>query len=139
MYFFILPPQALSIFVSTLSITAIALDRYHVIVYPTRENLKKLGAVLILVCIWLISLLLASPMLVWRELQHHAINFPGLTSISFCTEQWPVLHGRAYYSAFSLVFQYLLPIITVTVAYSRICRKLRYRSDNCSLIKRTNN
>ncbi|XP_049794600.1 neuropeptide F receptor-like, partial [Schistocerca nitens] len=119
--------QATSIFVSTMSITAIALDRYHVIVYPTRESLKKVGAAAILSLIWLLSLVLASPMFVWRSLDQHELNLPGLQYVSYCVEKWPVAHGRAYYSAFSLVFQYLLPIITVTIAYSRICRKLRYR------------
>ena len=36
--------QAVSVFVSTISITAIALDRYQLIVYPTRDLLKKIGA-----------------------------------------------------------------------------------------------
>ncbi|XP_049942765.1 neuropeptide F receptor-like [Schistocerca serialis cubense] len=129
--------QATSIFVSTMSITAIALDRYHVIVYPTRESLKKVGAAAILSLIWLLSLVLASPMFVWRSLDQHELNLPGLQYVSYCVEKWPVAHGRAYYSAFSLVFQYLLPIITVTIAYSRICRKLRYRYVNpASMVSR---
>ncbi|XP_063228406.1 neuropeptide F receptor-like [Bacillus rossius redtenbacheri] len=121
--------QATSIFVSTISITAIALDRYQVIVYPTRENLQKLGAVFILTCIWMTSLVLASPMFVWKTLKYHDINLPsyGIEYIAYCLEEWPVEHGRAYYSVFSLVVQYVLPIIIVSVSYSRICRKLRYR------------
>ncbi|XP_071441002.1 neuropeptide F receptor-like [Hetaerina americana] len=121
--------QATSIFVSTISITAIALDRHRVIVYPTRESLQRVGAVAILGGIWVISALLATPLFIWKTLRHHEINLPafGLTVIAYCLEDWPVVHGRAYYSLFSLLFQYLLPIITVSVAYSRICKKLRYR------------
>ena len=121
--------QATSIFVSTISITAIALDRYHVIVYPTRESLQKLGAVAILGCIWITAIILASPMFFWRTLRQHDINLPsfGIEYIAYCLEEWPVEHGRAYYSLFSLIVQYIVPIITVSVAYSRICRKLRYR------------
>ncbi|GFG31924.1 hypothetical protein Cfor_08080 [Coptotermes formosanus] len=121
--------QATSIFVSTISITAIALDRYQVIVYPTRESLQKVGAVIILSCIWVSAIILASPMFFWRTLKHHDIHLPslGLEYVAYCLEEWPVEHGRAYYSLFSLVVQYVLPIITVSVAYSRICRKLRYR------------
>ncbi|XP_067008002.2 neuropeptide F receptor [Anabrus simplex] len=127
--------QATSIFVSSISITAIALDRYQVIVYPTRESLQKLGAVIILSCIWLVSLILASPMFIWKNLRHYELNLPNIDYVAFCLEEWPVEHGRAYYSVFSLVFQYVLPIITVTVAYSRICRKLRYRYVNSTLNK----
>lgn len=128
--------QATSIFVSTISITAIALDRYQVIVYPTRESLQKLGAVIILSCIWVAAIILASPMFFWRTLKHHDIHLPsiGIEYIAYCLEEWPVEHGRAYYSLFSLVVQYVLPIITVSVAYSRICRKLRYRYVNSSAV-----
>lgn len=127
--------QATSIFVSTISITAIALDRYQVIVYPTRKSLQKVGAVAILTCIWVTSLILASPMFIWKTLKHIDIKLPNLEYISYCLEDWPVEHGRAYYSIFSLVFQYLLPIITVTTAYSRICHKLQYRYVNTSVSK----
>jgi neuropeptide Y receptor len=128
--------QATSIFVSTISITAIALDRYQVIVYPTRESLQKLGAVIILTCIWVAAIILASPMFFWRTLNHHDIHLPslGIEYVEYCLEEWPVEHGRAYYSLFSLVVQYVLPIITVSVAYSRICRKLRYRYVNSSAL-----
>ncbi|KAG8231811.1 hypothetical protein J437_LFUL012640 [Ladona fulva] len=121
--------QATSIFVSTISITAIALDRHRVIVYPTRESLQRVGAVAILGGIWVAAALLAAPLFIWKTLRHHDINLPslGLTGIAYCLEDWPVDHGRAYYSLFSLLFQYVLPIITVSVAYSRICKKLRYR------------
>ncbi|XP_047112083.1 neuropeptide F receptor-like [Schistocerca piceifrons] len=124
--------QATSIFVSTISITAIALDRYQVIVYPTRESLQRVGAVVILVFIWIFSLVLALPMYLWRTLKHHDINLPDIAYISYCLEEWPIEHGRAYYSIFSLICQYLLPIVTVTVAYSRICHKLRYRFSSSS-------
>jgi neuropeptide Y receptor len=128
--------QATSIFVSTISITAIALDRYQVIVYPTRKSLQKVGAVIILGCIWVAALILASPMFFWRTLNHHDIYLPslGLEYVAYCLEEWPVEHGRAYYSLFSSIVQYILPIITVSVAYSRICRKLRYRYVNSSAI-----
>ncbi|XP_059469619.1 neuropeptide F receptor [Neocloeon triangulifer] len=119
--------QATSIFVSTISITAIALDRYHVIVYPTRPALQVVGAVGFLFVIWLTAVLLAAPLFIWRTLQVHAVNLEGISTVAFCVEEWPVQHGRALYSIFSLVVQYLLPIVTVSVAYSRICRKLHHR------------
>ncbi|XP_065351512.1 neuropeptide F receptor [Cloeon dipterum] len=121
--------QATSIFVSTISITAIALDRYHVIVYPTRPALQVVGAAGFLIIIWLLAIVLAAPLFIWRILEVHELNLhaAGIDTIAFCVEEWPIEHGRAVYSIVSLVVQYLLPIATVTVAYSRICRKLRNR------------
>jgi neuropeptide F receptor len=101
--------------------------RYHVIVYPTRPSLQVVGAVGILFIIWVTALLLAAPLFIWRSLQVHPVELEGISTIAFCIEEWPMQHGRAIYSLFSLVVQYLMPIVTVSVAYSRICRKLHHR------------
>ncbi|XP_071548338.1 neuropeptide F receptor-like [Panulirus ornatus] len=122
--------QATSIFVSTISITAIALDRYQVIVYPTKDSLKTVGAVLMLLLIWVISFILALPNFIWRTLKHHVINLPDLYSVNFCFEDWPTEHGRGYYSVFVILVQYCLPIVTVSVSYAMICRKLKFRMAN---------
>lgn len=124
--------QATSIFVSTFSITAIALDRYQLIVNPTRDSLQRLGAALTLAIIWIISFILAAPIYVFKRL-----DFPPNTTqiteqfqldiLAYCIEDWPIEHGRGIYSGVCVLVQYVLPIITVTVAYSQICRKLQYR------------
>ncbi|CAD7085279.1 unnamed protein product [Hermetia illucens] len=121
--------QATSIFVSTISITAIALDRYQVIVYPTRDNLQVMGAVIILTGIWILALVLASPMFLIKRLVSYDIPLTkyGIGSIAYCIEDWPIEHGRIYYSAFSLCIQYLLPILIVSAAYFRIYLKLKNR------------
>ncbi|XP_018564523.1 neuropeptide F receptor [Anoplophora glabripennis] len=119
--------QATSTYVSTISITAIALDRYQVIVYPTKESLQLFGAALILLLIWVFALILAMPLFIVRHLVHHTIKLGTDLNINFCIENWPIEHGRAYYSIFSLIFQYTLPIIIVSAAYVRISYKLRYR------------
>lgn len=99
------------------------------IVYPTRPSLQVVGAVGILFVIWVTALLLAAPLFIWRSLQVHAVNLEllDISTVAYCIEEWPLQHGRALYSLFSLVVQYLLPIVTVSVAYSRICRKLHHR------------
>ncbi|XP_038105066.1 neuropeptide F receptor isoform X2 [Culex quinquefasciatus] len=119
--------QATSIFVSTISITAIALDRYQVIVYPTRDSLQLMGAIVILTGIWIISLVLASPMFITRRLIHYNVNLLGIDYISYCVEDWPMAYGRLYYSVFTLCVQYVLPILIVSVAYLRIYLKLKHR------------
>jgi neuropeptide Y receptor len=122
------PLQATSIFVSTISITAIALDRYQVIVYPTKESLQLFGAVFILLLIWVLALLLATPLFVVKQLRTHSISLgKGIDELNFCIENWPFDHGRAYYSVFTLIIQYIVPIMIVSAAYLRISYKLRYR------------
>ncbi|XP_075986778.1 neuropeptide F receptor isoform X1 [Anticarsia gemmatalis] len=119
--------QAISIFVSTISITAIALDRYQLIVYPTRSGLQTMGALITMFIIWVTAFTLASPLYIFRSLKTHYLGLIGMDSLSFCIEDWPVNNGRAMYSVFSLIFQYLLPVVVVVIAHVQIHRRLRGR------------
>ncbi|KAJ6637638.1 Neuropeptide F receptor [Pseudolycoriella hygida] len=132
--------QAISIFVSTISITSIALDRYQVIVYPTRENLQYMGAFVVIVFIWSFALFLASPMIIFKKLVNHSINLHmhGIDSVSYCIEDWPIDHGRAIYSAFTLFVQYLLPIVIVSIVYLQINNKLNNRIPTTINVTRRN-
>ena len=66
--------QAVSVFVSTISITVIALDRYQLIVYPAKDLLKSVGATVVLFVIWFLGFLLASPIFMVRTMKHHDFN-----------------------------------------------------------------
>jgi len=68
--------QAVSVFVSTISITVIALDRYQLIIYPTKDLLKRIGAAAALFFIWLLGFLLALPIFMVRTLEHHDLYSP---------------------------------------------------------------
>ncbi|CAB3257633.1 unnamed protein product [Arctia plantaginis] len=119
--------QAISIFVSTISITAIALDRYQLIVYPTRPGLQTMGALITMFFIWVTAFTLASPLYMFRSLKTYYLQLIELPSLSFCIEDWPLENGRAMYSLFSLIFQYLLPVLVVVIAHVQIHRRLRGR------------
>ncbi len=66
--------QAVSVFVSTISITVIALDRYQLIVYPTRDILKRIGGAAALFFMWLLGFLLALPMFMVRTLERQQLS-----------------------------------------------------------------
>ncbi|XP_070507775.1 neuropeptide F receptor [Chironomus tepperi] len=122
--------QGTSIFVSTISITAIALDRYHVIVGCPANNLQMLGAVIILSIIWLVALLCALPLYIYTSFVQYELNHTNLPYIHYCVEDWPevpFLTGRVYYSIFSLTIQYFIPILVVSSAYLRIYFRLKKR------------
>ena len=94
--------------------------------------MQKVGAVSSLLVVWLLAFLLALPNFLWRSLEHHNVNLPGIEVVSFCFEDWPFPHGRAYYSVAVIVVQYCLPILTVSIAHARICTKLKYRMSSAS-------
>lgn len=50
-----------------------------------------------------------------------------LSDLQTCKENLPEA-GRTGYSIFVLLFQFLLPLITLSCAYYQICQTLRLRS-----------
>ena len=116
-----------NVFVSTISITAIALDRFQVIVYPTKDNMKKVGAAIALISIWVISLLMASPLLIFNVVRTHTFHD---IFVKYCIENPHLQYEKGAYSIASMIFQYICPIVIVTVAHARICNKLKYRMVN---------
>lgn len=75
-------------------------------------------------------------------------DIPGLQSVDYCMEKWPMEGGRTYYSVFTMIVQYAIPIIIVTVVrisscllcktsslcvclWSEISEGIRVRTDQC--------
>ncbi|XP_018011130.1 neuropeptide F receptor-like, partial [Hyalella azteca] len=105
----------------------VSAKNFTVILHPTRRALGTSGALLTLPGIWACALLLAMPQFLFRTLQHHDIGLPGLDAVNFCFEEWPVDHGRGYYSVFVMLVQFFVPLLTVTISYARIVHKLKFR------------
>ncbi|KAK3596242.1 hypothetical protein CHS0354_028413 [Potamilus streckersoni] len=125
--------QGTNVFVSTISITAIALDRFQVIVYPTKDSMKKIGGCVALVTIWIISFLMSSPLLIFSVYK----RFKPLSEFDIyhylCIEDLSLIAEKGAYSVVSMVVQYIMPIVIVSIAHARICNKLKYRMGNRSL------
>ena len=62
--------QATSLFVSTLSITAIALDRRKLIVYPHEAPFSTTFILTLVPITWICAVGLASPMAIWKKLEY---------------------------------------------------------------------
>ncbi|OTF82058.1 neuropeptide F receptor-like protein, partial [Euroglyphus maynei] len=124
--------EGTSIFVSTLSIIAIALDRYNVIlrsVSPDQHRRTTVVPIFFkLILIWIIGIILSMPLFLVRTVESHYIGMGPIHTINFCIEKWPIENGRAYYSVLSMLIQYVGPIIIVSVVYARLCIKLRSRT-----------
>ena len=102
------------------------------ILNPGHQHLSTPGALLILPLIWTLALCLATPQFVFRSLDHHVLDLPGLSEVNFCYENWPIDHGRAYYSVFVMLVQFFVPLLTVIVSYARIVQKLKHRMPSVS-------
>ena len=125
--------EGVSVYCSTLTIASIAMDRYHLIVFPARREGPLDSAVsILLVGIWTGSLLLAFPLFLFRTLKHEPLDAAlklGVASLYFCVEEWPDSSPAAelIYSVASTLFQFLIPVTIIVFAHASICARLRRR------------
>lgn len=99
--------------------------------YPTKDSMKRLGAAIALISIWLISFLIASPALLFSVVDKRRI-LPEVPDVYYyvCLEDISMETEKRAYSVAQMVVQYVLPFFILSVAHLRICNKLRYRMVN---------
>ncbi|TNN09578.1 Neuropeptide Y receptor type 2 [Schistosoma japonicum] len=114
--------QGTNIFVSTFSITAIAIDRFQCIIYPTTHRGNINTAIKVNYVTWIMAFLLASPLVYFSHItQLHHLQ---------CTEKADnptVQKFKVFYSLAALIIQYMTPLVIVTIVYYRICLSIRDR------------
>lgn len=127
--------QALYIFVSSLTVVAIAIDRYQSIVnWP--KAIRKSNMKYVFLMMWMLGLALALPMFVFHEVETVDV-IPGLLSVSVCVERWSSYISRGIYTLVVLMFHFVLPLASISMLHLLICRfigahfgsKLHSRSD----------
>ncbi|XP_048343137.1 neuropeptide Y receptor type 2-like [Sphaerodactylus townsendi] len=117
--------QALSVHVSTFTLTVIALDRYRCIVFHLDRRISKKISFTIITITWLVAAVLASPLAIFREYKYEEIPSINL-KIAVCSEKWPSENRDAtIYSLSMLLLQYVLPLSIICYAYIRIWIKLK--------------
>lgn len=112
--------QATSVYVSTLTLTAIAIDRFFVIIYPLRQRMKLSTCFFILFGIWTFSMLVTLPYGICMEMKTH-------NGVEVCEESWPVDFDVAF-GCSTLLLQFVIPFCIITYCYSRISRRLNERA-----------
>ncbi|CAD6191299.1 unnamed protein product [Caenorhabditis auriculariae] len=116
--------QGASIFVSTFSLAAIALDRYNLVVRPHRIPLTSRGASMVALSLWVISVVVCMPYGWYMDV----IKIPGLCGV-FCTEKWPLAEVRKGYAFMVLITQFLFPFTTMAFCYYAIFSRLQHRAE----------
>ncbi|KAM4036475.1 neuropeptide Y receptor type 2-like isoform 1-T2 [Anomaloglossus baeobatrachus] len=118
--------QAMSVNVSTLTLVVIALDRYWCIVFHLSSRISKKFSFLIVTVTWVVASIFAIPLAIFREYRFE--DLPALKlKMAVCAEKWPSNNSRdaAIYSISMLLLQYVLPLIIICFAYTRIWLKLK--------------
>ncbi|CAB3405755.1 unnamed protein product [Caenorhabditis bovis] len=114
--------QGASIFVSTFSLSAIALDRYNLVVRPHKHTLSSRNAMMVALLIWVISVVVCMPYGWYMDVD----KIPDLCG-EYCTEHWPLAEVRKGYAFLVLITQFLFPFATMAFCYYNIFARLRQR------------
>uniref|UniRef100_A0A8R1HP41 G_PROTEIN_RECEP_F1_2 domain-containing protein n=2 Tax=Caenorhabditis japonica TaxID=281687 RepID=A0A8R1HP41_CAEJA len=116
--------QGASIFVSSFSLSAIALDRYNLVVRPHKQKLSTRSAMMIALLIWVISVVVCMPYGWYMDVD----KIGGLCG-EYCTEHWPLAEVRKGYAFLVLITQFLFPFATMAFCYYNIFFKVETK--NC--------
>uniref|UniRef100_UPI00398E8F91 neuropeptide Y receptor type 2-like n=1 Tax=Pristiophorus japonicus TaxID=55135 RepID=UPI00398E8F91 len=124
--------QALSVHVSTLTLTVIALDRHRCIVFHLDSRISRKFSFIIISTTWLVSAVLAGPLAIFREYKMVDLQ-PIDLQIVVCSEKWPSGNTRdgTIYSVSMFILQYALPLGIISYAYIRIWIKLKNHISPC--------
>ncbi|KAL7069793.1 hypothetical protein ACQ4LE_010936 [Meloidogyne hapla] len=122
--------QGASIFISSLSLTAIALDRYWVICLAppnrsaTQMHTSKQVCIAVICLIWCVSILLALPYAVHMRIAQ--VQWP--CHFSLCVEDWVDLEDlRSVYGVITAILQFVLPFAIIGRSYRLIWRFIETR------------
>lgn len=113
-----------SMYASVLFITVMSLDRSLAVARPFLSQKLRTKAIVrrVLAAIWVVSFLLATPVLAYRTVSL------GLSNRSLvCFSKYPNERHRAFHLLFEAFTGFLLPFLAVVASYSDIGRRLRAR------------
>ncbi|KAH8384097.1 hypothetical protein KR009_012113, partial [Drosophila setifemur] len=112
----------LSICASVFTLMAISIDRYVAIIRPLQPRMSKRCNLAIAAVIWLASTLISCPMMLFYRTEE---VYHGNTSRTVCYPEWPdgtTNHStwETLYNILIMILTYILPIVSMTVTYSRV-------------------
>lgn len=113
--------QGCSVYISTLTLTSIAVDRFFVIIYPFHPRMKLSTCFAIVICIWIFSLIITSP---YGLFMHVIVE----QDTYYCEEHWPSEKARKLFSTSTTTLQFLLPFLVIAFCYICVSLKLNDRA-----------
>ncbi|XP_053660534.1 prolactin-releasing peptide receptor [Anopheles marshallii] len=121
--------QGCSVYISTLTLTSIAIDRFFVIIYPFHPRMKLSTCITIIVLIWSFAIMVTMPYGLYMRL--HGVTFNGTDSTTnsttnsamYCEELWPSEEMRKTFSIVTSILQFVLPFIIMAFCY--VCVSIR--------------
>uniref|UniRef100_A0A8C7WU85 G-protein coupled receptors family 1 profile domain-containing protein n=1 Tax=Oryzias sinensis TaxID=183150 RepID=A0A8C7WU85_9TELE len=122
-YFF-----TVSMLVSIFTLSAMSVDRYIAIVHSRKSSSIRVAkyALIGVVVIWIISLVMAAPIMHYQNIFHSSDNY------TFCWEVWPDQTQKKIYVVCTFVFGYVLPLLLISFCYAKVLNHLHKKLRNMS-------
>uniref|UniRef100_A0A6V7JM72 G-protein coupled receptors family 1 profile domain-containing protein n=1 Tax=Bracon brevicornis TaxID=1563983 RepID=A0A6V7JM72_9HYME len=109
--------QGVSIYISTLTLSSIAVDRFLVIIYPFHPRMKIKVCLSVILAIWVVALFLTLPYGLYMSLEEPQGRVP------LCEEHWPDPTFRQIFSSFTSILQFVIPVLVIGFCY--VCVSIR--------------
>ncbi|CAI4228751.1 unnamed protein product [Auanema sp. JU1783] len=121
MCYFVPLIQGTSLCFSTLTLTAIAIDRFILIIFPAKKPIQMSMALKMIFLNCSIAASVSFPMFLKQRLSQFQ-NFCG----HFCAEDWGNdLYARSVYGTIVFILQFVIPLIIISFCYLMISLKLK--------------
>ncbi|VDN97978.1 unnamed protein product [Rodentolepis nana] len=118
--------QAMNVYVSSMSITAIALDRFRLIMNPSRQDINVKTVYVIILFLWILGFILSTPIGVFAKVT----MANGHLICSETTTDYNMRITKLVYSILSMILLYGTPVTLVSIAYAQICIRVHRRTKN---------
>ncbi|XP_065312829.1 uncharacterized protein LOC135922372 isoform X2 [Gordionus sp. m RMFG-2023] len=115
--------QCMSVYLSALTLTVIAYDRYRVILYPFIPRMTMRGCLYRIMFMWIISTIISCPLAFFQKV----VKYPNNPS-RYCEEFWPSSTIRISYSVVNIMAQFILPLIFISYFYQRVSKEMSKNS-----------
>ncbi|KAF8792108.1 G-protein coupled receptor 83-like [Argiope bruennichi] len=104
--------QVTSVYVSTFTMTCIAVDRYRIISKPLEPRLRSAQAIKIISCVWVLAILLSLPHAIFNKVES-VFTYRRLVR---CRTVYPINMSK-WITLIAVITQYILPLSITGVLY----------------------
>ncbi|XP_063382741.1 prolactin-releasing peptide receptor-like [Cydia fagiglandana] len=119
--------QGCSVYISTLTLTSIAIDRFFVIIYPFKPRMKINTCIALIIGIWVFALTVTFPYGYYMGLEYNPDAEESEKDNAYCVEKWPSDQIRKAFGAITTIMQFVLPFTIMAFCYTCVSVKLNDR------------
>ena len=123
--------MGVSVYVSTLTSMAIAVDRYFAIVHPLRSRLTSRGCLIVIGAVWAASVTVTLPLAIH---QNHAVDEQNGTIVRSCNEDWQHPDARRLFTVGRSVSRSFERTVLLEIAIKHILRSKKKHVTTSSTI-----